>query len=54
MHSSLSSEANRTMGLQAGVDTYVPKFDPLALAETLASLVGLACHYFNVTEQRNA
>lgn len=39
MHSSLSSEANRSMGLQAGVDTYVPKFDPLALAETLRPLL---------------
>jgi len=39
MHSSLSSEANRTMGLQAGVDTYVPKFDPLVLAETLRPLL---------------
>jgi two-component system, chemotaxis family, chemotaxis protein CheV len=35
MHSSLSSEANRHMGQQAGVDAYVAKFDPIVLAETL-------------------
>jgi two-component system chemotaxis response regulator CheV len=39
MHSSLSSQANRTMGLQAGVDAYVPKFDPHALAETLRPML---------------
>jgi len=39
MHSSLSSQANRTMGLQSGVDTYVPKFDPLALSETLRPML---------------
>ncbi len=39
MHSSLSSQANRNMGLQSGVDTYVPKFDPTALAETLRPLL---------------
>lgn len=39
MHSSLSSQANRNMGLQSGVDTYVPKFDPNALAETLRPLL---------------
>ncbi|HEY8085961.1 MAG TPA: response regulator, partial [Methylophilaceae bacterium] len=39
MHSSLSSQANRNMGLQSGVDTYVPKFDPSALAETLRPLL---------------
>ncbi len=39
MHSSLSSQANRTMGLQSGVDTYVPKFDPLVLVETLRPLL---------------
>lgn len=39
MHSSLSSQANRNMGLQSGVDTYVPKFDPMALAETLRPLL---------------
>ncbi|MCX7628167.1 MAG: chemotaxis protein [Methylophilaceae bacterium] len=39
MHSSLSSQANRTMGMQAGVDAYVPKFDPHALAETLRPML---------------
>ncbi len=39
MHSSLSSQANRNMGLQSGVDTYVPKFDPLVLVETLRPLL---------------
>lgn len=35
MHSSLSSEANRAMGQSVGVDTYVAKFDPTILADTL-------------------
>ncbi len=35
MHSSLSSEANRAMGQSVGVDSYVAKFDPVVLAETL-------------------
>ena len=35
MHSSLSSEANRAMGQSVGVDTYVAKFDPLILVDTL-------------------
>lgn len=39
MHSSLSSQANRNMGLQSGVDTYVPKFDPMILVETLRPLL---------------
>lgn len=39
MHSSLSSQANRNMGLQSGVDIYVPKFDPTALAETLRPIL---------------
>jgi two-component system chemotaxis response regulator CheV len=39
MHSSLSSQANKTMGLQAGVDAYVPKFDPIILSETLRPLL---------------
>lgn len=39
MHSSLSSEANRTMGRQAGVDYYVPKFDGAALSATLRPLL---------------
>lgn len=39
MHSSLSSEANRQLGLSVGVDEYVPKFEPHRLAETLARLL---------------
>ena len=39
MHSSLSSQASRTLGMQAGVDTYVPKFDPLVLVDTLRPLL---------------
>lgn len=35
MHSSLSSNANRAMGSSVGVDSYVAKFDPGVLAETL-------------------
>lgn len=39
MHSSLSSQANKTMGSQAGVDAYVSKFDAVILAETLRPLL---------------
>ena len=39
MHSSLSSEANRTMGQRVGVDAYVAKFDPAVLAETLMAFL---------------
>ncbi|MDP2821660.1 MAG: chemotaxis protein [Sulfuritalea sp.] len=39
MHSSLSSDANRTMGQQVGVDAYVAKFDPAVLAETLLAFL---------------
>lgn len=39
MHSSLSSEANRSMGKRVGVDYYVPKFDAAMLAETLRPLM---------------
>ena len=39
MHSSLSSEANRSMGKRVGVDYYVPKFDALMLSETLRPLL---------------
>ncbi|MBY0578174.1 MAG: chemotaxis protein [Burkholderiales bacterium] len=35
MHSSLSSEANRAMGKNVGVDDYVAKFNPTILAETM-------------------
>lgn len=39
MHSSLSSEANRTMGQQVGVDAYVAKFDPAALADAMLAFL---------------
>jgi two-component system chemotaxis response regulator CheV len=39
MHSSLSSEANRTMGQTVGVDAYVAKFDPAVLADTLMAFL---------------
>lgn len=39
MHSSLSSEANRSMGRSVGVDAYVAKFDAEALADTLRPLL---------------
>ena len=39
MHSSLSSEASRAMGRHVGVDAYVSKFDPAALADTLRPLL---------------
>jgi two-component system chemotaxis response regulator CheV len=39
MHSSLSSEANRQLGISVGVDEYVPKFEPHRLAEVLTRLI---------------
>jgi len=39
MHSSLSSDANRTMGQRVGVDYYVPKFDSIVLSSTLRPLL---------------
>ncbi|MBI5331786.1 MAG: chemotaxis protein CheV [Betaproteobacteria bacterium] len=39
MHSSLSSDANRQLGLSVGVDEYVPKFEPHRLAEVLSRLI---------------
>ncbi len=39
MHSSLSSDANRTMGQKVGVDAYVAKFDPAVLADTLLAFL---------------
>jgi len=39
MHSSLSSEANRSMGRKAGVDHYVAKFDSTVLSSTLRPLL---------------
>jgi len=39
MHSSLSSEANRSMGRKVGVDHYVAKFDSTVLSSTLRPLL---------------
>ncbi len=39
MHSSLSSEANRHLGVSVGVDEYVPKFEPHRLAEVISRLL---------------
>jgi two-component system chemotaxis response regulator CheV len=39
MHSSLSSEANKKMGQQVGVDAYVAKFNVESLANTLSGLL---------------
>ena len=37
MHSSLSSDANKQLGISVGVDDYVPKFEPQKLASMLTS-----------------
>jgi two-component system chemotaxis response regulator CheV len=39
MHSSLSGESNRTLGLSVGADEYVAKFEPQRLAQTLTRLL---------------
>ncbi len=39
MHSSLSSDANRNLGISVGVDEYVPKFEPHRLAEVLSRML---------------
>ena len=39
MHSSLSSDANVSIGTQVGADAYVPKFDPQELANVLKSVL---------------
>lgn len=39
MHSSLSSDANRQLGISVGVDEYVPKFEPHRLAEVLSRMI---------------
>jgi two-component system chemotaxis response regulator CheV len=44
MHSSLSSDASRAMGKNVGVDAYVSKFDPVALADTLRPLLAARAH----------
>lgn len=41
MHSSLSADANITIGKSVGVDAYVPKFDPRELAKTLEPFIKL-------------
>ena len=35
MHSSLTTESNRALGVKVGTDDYVPKFEPKELASTL-------------------
>ncbi|MBI5938122.1 MAG: chemotaxis protein CheV [Betaproteobacteria bacterium] len=39
MHSSLSSDANKNLGISVGVDEYVPKFEPHRLAEVLSRML---------------
>lgn len=39
MHSSLSSDANKNLGISVGVDEYVPKFEPHRLAEVLGRML---------------
>jgi two-component system chemotaxis response regulator CheV len=39
MHSSLSSDANKSLGISVGVDEYVPKFEPTRLSEVLSRLL---------------
>ncbi len=39
MHSSLSSVANKKLGQQAGVDAYVPKFNPDELSSMIRSMI---------------
>lgn len=40
MHSSLSGDSNKTLGMSVGADEYVPKFEPRRLAQTLTRLLG--------------
>ncbi len=40
MHSSLSADANITIGKQAGADAYVAKFDPQELSKVLRGVLG--------------
>jgi two-component system chemotaxis response regulator CheV len=42
MHSSLSADANITVGKSVGVDSYVPKFDPRELAKAMAPYITTA------------
>lgn len=39
MHSSLTAEANETLGKEVGADIYVPKFDPVELARGVEKLI---------------
>lgn len=39
MHSSLSGEANKSIGVTVGADAYVAKFEPLELAKTLVKVL---------------
>ena len=45
MHSSLSSDANISIGTQVGADAYVPKFDPQELAKVLKSVLKGTSNY---------
>ncbi|MCP3668643.1 MAG: chemotaxis protein CheV [Gammaproteobacteria bacterium] len=40
MHSSLTADANKSLGTGVGADAYVPKFEPRELAKTLKKLIG--------------
>ncbi|MCP3870638.1 MAG: chemotaxis protein CheV [Gammaproteobacteria bacterium] len=40
MHSSLTSEANQSLGEGVGADAYVPKFKPIELADMLTKMIG--------------
>jgi len=40
MHSSLSGDSNKTLGMSVGADEYVPKFEPQRLAQMLTRLLG--------------
>ncbi|MCP4995138.1 MAG: chemotaxis protein CheV [Gammaproteobacteria bacterium] len=39
MHSSLTADANKSLGTGVGADAYVPKFEPRELAKTLKDLI---------------
>ncbi len=39
MHSSLSADANQSLGKNVGADAYVPKFEPIELSETLRTML---------------
>ena len=40
MHSSLTSDANQSLGEGVGADAYVPKFEPRELAAVLTKMIG--------------